>query len=93
MTPGSRLPGVLPLHTGAGAGAGAGLQDWQVVLAGSSSLASQRLRQLLEPLLELQGKLLVTLFTDGLHVKLNKLVSAKKKKGRERSCKYSKYVK
>lgn len=43
-------------------------------LAGGSSLASQGLGQLLEPLLQLQRKLLVTLFTDRLHVKLNKLV-------------------
>lgn len=49
-------------------------------LAGSSSLASQRLRQLLEPFLELQRKLLVTLFTNRLHVKLNKLVPARKER-------------
>lgn len=38
------------------------------------SLASQRLGQFLESLLQLQRKLLVTFFTNGLHVKLNKFV-------------------
>lgn len=43
-------------------------------LAWSSSLASQSLCQLLESFLELERKLLITLFTNRLHVKLNKLV-------------------
>lgn len=43
-------------------------------MVGSSSLASQGLSQLLEPFLQLQRKLFITLFTNRLHVKLNKLV-------------------
>lgn len=49
-------------------------------LAGSSSLASQGLSQLLESFLQLERKLLVTLFTNRLHVELNKLVPAKKER-------------
>lgn len=37
-------------------------------------LASERLSQFLESLLQLQRKLLITFFTNGLHVKLNKFV-------------------
>lgn len=48
-------------------------------LSWRGSLPSQRLRQLFEPFLQLQRKLLVTLFTNGLHVKLNKLVPAERK--------------
>lgn len=40
----------------------------------SGSLASQRLGQFLEPFLQLQRKLLVTLFTNRFHVKLHKFV-------------------
>lgn len=42
--------------------------------ARSVSLASQRLSQFLEPFLQLQWELLITLLTNRLHVKLNKFV-------------------
>lgn len=38
------------------------------------SLASKRLGQFLKSLLQFQGKLLITFFTNGFHVKLNKFV-------------------
>ena len=41
-------------------------------------LPAHRLRQLLQPLLQLQRKLLVTFLTHRLHVKLHKLVPAKR---------------
>lgn len=45
----------------------------------TGSLASQRLSQFLQPFFQLQRKLLVTLLTNGLHVKLNKLVPVGRK--------------
>lgn len=51
-------------------------------LTRSSSLATQGLGQFLESFLQLQRKLLVTLFTNRLHVELNKLVPAKKRQTR-----------
>lgn len=44
------------------------------------SLASQSLGQFLEPFFQLQGEFLVTLLTNGLHVKLNKFVPAERKR-------------
>lgn len=56
------------------------MQQFSVKDKDPGSLASQRLGQFLEPLFQLQRELLVTLLTNGLHVKLNKLVPAGKKK-------------
>lgn len=47
-------------------------------LSVSGSFASQRLGQFLQSFLQLQRKLLVTLFTNGFHVKLHKFVPANK---------------
>lgn len=55
------------------------ITDRRGILPGSS-LAPQGLCQFLEPFLQLQRKLLITLFTNRLHVKLNKLVPANKER-------------
>lgn len=55
-------------------------------LTRGSSLATQGLGQFLESFLQLQRKLLVTLFTNRLHVELNKLVPAKKRQTRSILC-------